>query len=412
MPLACQNNIPPPPYGNNGNLRPLAIHANTEPFLGLEPRTPPPVPDNVHVIDPQRRCHSVGPACSDSAVKVVDIFPPFHKRSHSHGGSVRLERKRLFGDGPVNVERRQRFIESPSPQRQIEFVHIRKPSCSRSRPARQLEWVQKRHSSSPSYARSRSRSRPVVRDRIIEVVEERDRSPSPAPVLLIENEDRNRFDPFEYNVEDYYEPVRRGRAYQEIIIDEPHRNRSTGKARSRSYTRRRPSPSAATSSLRSMGSISRQSIHSLERSVSRSVSSSPKSEVLDSETASVSTTTTTISRPSSSCSSADPKSPSALSKVKFRYTPTADNKAALNAYNRVKVFRGRDRKQHDDSEGEEKAKDKEEDEGDDKELKRLRRLLKLAEHTAGRNKNVSHSRARSTSRGVSGARGARLGVRT
>ena len=250
----------------------------------------------------------------------------------------------------------------------------------------------------------------MARDRIIEVVEERERSPSPAPVLVIENEDRNRFDPFEHEIEDYYEHVHRGRAYQEIIIDKPHRDKSLGKARSRSYTRLRPSPSTATSSTRSIESMSRQSTYNLEESVSRSVSASPKSRTLHSEAASVSTTTTTVSRPTSIGSFAEPEPPAALPKVKLRYIPTPDKEAALKSYNRVKVFRVCGRENHDGSNEEEKAKDKR-DEDKDEQLKSSRRLLKVSEHMAGRDKNMSRSHTRSTSRGVSaGSGGARLDV--
>ena len=374
-PFTCQENVPPPSYENKRNPHPLSIDANPNPFLERTPRTPP-IQGNAQVINPHRRCHSVDLAHLDPGPKVIDVLPP-HKRSHSHGGPIRLESKKRFGDGPHYIERRQRFVESTNPHPQIEFVHIRKPSRSRSRPARQLEWVQKRQSSSPSYARSRSRGRPVVRDRIIEVVEEKERSLSPAAVPLVENEDRNRVHPFEHEVEDYYEYANRGRAYQEIIINKPYQDKSPRKARSRSYTRRRP-PSTATSSIRSTESMSRQSIHSLERSVSSSVSASPKNGTLDSEAESVSTTTTTVSRPTSFSSPADLEPPTALSKVKFRYTPMPDKETALRSYNRVKVFRGPGQKNHRGSNEEENTKD-ERDEDKDEELKRLRRLLKVSE---------------------------------
>ena len=321
-PLSCQNYLPSPAFEQNEHLRPIPVNTDVATLLSTKPRTPSPTPV-IQVISPRKRSRSPGTNCSSNlnhGTSAVCVPPRAQSRSHSLSGEVPIEGRTLLNlGGPVSIERRTRYVEGPASQRRVEYVQIRKPSRSRSQ-AKQVEWVETRRSASLGRTQGRSRGRSIVRDRIIEVVEEKERPLSPAHISLLEDEDRNIFNPYEHDIEDYYSPLPRERSCQEIIIEKSPHSAPTSRVRNRSFSRRRPSST-------------------ISSSISRSPSTSQKTTKLDSETSSVSSTTT-ISRTSSSSSSTDPKPRSALSKLKSQYKTVPGGKSALRTFERVKPFRG------------------------------------------------------------------------
>ena len=410
-PLSCQDNLHPALFSFSKKLRPLSIQATTP----TRDRPLPPIPACASLIRPHRRSKSLGPglsSTSSSDANIVCISPPSHKRRRSLSGPFQSEHRVPYDlplqDGHVDyVQIRPASSSNRNPPRQIEYVQVRSPSShSRSR-ARQLEIVQKR-SDSTSRIRSRSRGRPIVRDRIIEVVEPPESVRSPPPVPRIEyNPDANPFDPFFAQAEDYDGHRPKTQTYQQLILDWPLHRRAASTVRSPSISTRGKSVSVASSSLRSTKSTSRQSIYSLEqtRSMSRGASMRPSVPTADISTASLGapTTGTTSSSPpprrsSSTCTSAG-VSPRLRARAtsttrKYCYTPASDGKDGLRAYNRVKILKNV--KDVTSSESEKQETDEKLEAAIDED-RRLRRILNIGELASSGRRDKSSSRWRTAS---------------